>query len=421
MICYATTDNQGSIMCIVDEAGKKVFEATYDAWGKQYVIRNNIGFIRGYTDHEMLPEFELINMNGRIYDPVVARFLSPDNYVQMPENTQNFNRYSYCLNNPLKYTDPSGEWFGIDDLFIAGISFAAGYISNSLSTGHWGWESIKAGTISAVSSWIGFNTAGMATGAITTNTLEQGMNIGLNTVLSSFLPPITIPFSSHLGLSFSPLCGFGTGGLSFGAGLSIGYTNGDISIQAGMGMGNYYSGWNVGASYKGFGGGFGITSYKKGTFQGLNIDAQKVASIGVRVGNVSFNISNDLWGDHEDRWRTSAAELSIGKFSIGTYVDTNWGKEESFDPKVIKGKDKFLGTGDTWNNGKVYSAPIWVGYRLNNMSYKLGISHPYVQSLTQNFVHKYITPTPYFLDYSLFTQGLFSYSGNLNPFTLWNY
>ncbi len=68
---------------------------------------------RGYTAHEMLPTFALINMNGRLYDPVLGRMLSPDNYIQLPDFTQNFNRYSYVLNNPLKYTDPSGEivWF----------------------------------------------------------------------------------------------------------------------------------------------------------------------------------------------------------------------------------------------------------------------------------------------------------------------
>ena len=49
------------------------------------------------------------NMNGRLYDPVIGRFFSPDNYVQDMEGTQSFNRYSYCLNNPLKYTDPTGQ------------------------------------------------------------------------------------------------------------------------------------------------------------------------------------------------------------------------------------------------------------------------------------------------------------------------
>lgn len=51
----------------------------------------------------------LININGRLYDAKLHRFLQPDNYVQNPTNTQNFNRYDYVLNNPLKYTDASGE------------------------------------------------------------------------------------------------------------------------------------------------------------------------------------------------------------------------------------------------------------------------------------------------------------------------
>ena len=73
---------------------------------------NNLSLTpRGFTGHEHYPEFKIINMNGRLYDPVIGRFFSPDNFVQTPEFTQGFNRYSYCLNNPLKYTDPSGELF----------------------------------------------------------------------------------------------------------------------------------------------------------------------------------------------------------------------------------------------------------------------------------------------------------------------
>lgn len=47
-------------------------------------------------------------MNGRLYDPLIGRMLSPDNYVDDATNTQSYNRYSYVANNPLKYTDPSG-------------------------------------------------------------------------------------------------------------------------------------------------------------------------------------------------------------------------------------------------------------------------------------------------------------------------
>lgn len=63
---------------------------------------------RGFTGHENLDRTGFIHMNGRVYDPQLARFLSPDPLVQTPTNSQSWNRYSYVFNNPLKYTDPSG-------------------------------------------------------------------------------------------------------------------------------------------------------------------------------------------------------------------------------------------------------------------------------------------------------------------------
>jgi RHS repeat-associated protein len=63
---------------------------------------------RGFTGHEMLDTIGLIHMNGRVYDPLVGRFLSADPYIQSPYNLQSYNRYSYVMNNPLGYTDPSG-------------------------------------------------------------------------------------------------------------------------------------------------------------------------------------------------------------------------------------------------------------------------------------------------------------------------
>lgn len=119
---YVYSDHLGSILTLTDDQGTIVFEQNFDAWGRK---RNpsdwtytNIPFpsgdmewlYRGYTGHEHLPEFSLINMNGRMYDPVVGVMLSPDNYVQEISSTKNFNRYSYCVNNPLNSTDPSGDF-----------------------------------------------------------------------------------------------------------------------------------------------------------------------------------------------------------------------------------------------------------------------------------------------------------------------
>ena len=82
----------------------------------------------GFTGHEHYAELKIINMNGRLFDPVIARFFSPDNFVQSPDFTQSFNRYSYCLNNPLQYVDPSGEklkWW--QNLLIGlGLDFLTG-------------------------------------------------------------------------------------------------------------------------------------------------------------------------------------------------------------------------------------------------------------------------------------------------------
>ncbi|MCB4234348.1 hypothetical protein LDL59_02355 [Kaistella anthropi] len=66
---------------------------------------------RGYTSHEHFAEVGLIHMNGRLYDPLLRRFLNADENIQDPHNTQNYNKYGYVLNNPLMYNDPSGEIF----------------------------------------------------------------------------------------------------------------------------------------------------------------------------------------------------------------------------------------------------------------------------------------------------------------------
>jgi RHS repeat-associated protein len=85
---------------------------------------------RGYTGHEHL-DFGLIHMNGRVYDPRWGRFLQADPIIQSPYDLQNYNRYSYVMNNPLSFTDPTG--------FSSLDRFAARFTRNfALSIGDFG-------------------------------------------------------------------------------------------------------------------------------------------------------------------------------------------------------------------------------------------------------------------------------------------
>ena len=123
---FVLKDHLGSWTVITDENGEVEQEVSFDAWGN---LRNpetwtNYSenetyeepmFDRGFTGHEHLAAFGLINMNGRMYDPMMSSFLSVDRFVQSFDNSQSFNRYAYCLYNPLRYVDPTGWRPGIGD------------------------------------------------------------------------------------------------------------------------------------------------------------------------------------------------------------------------------------------------------------------------------------------------------------------
>ena len=112
------TNFNGSIEKISNKNGNVVDSMSYTPfgqrrmfsdWSKTDTAKHLID--RGFTGQQHLDNFALINFNGRMYDPVLAHFLSPDPYIQSPENPLNYNRYSYCLFSPLQYVDPSGEMY----------------------------------------------------------------------------------------------------------------------------------------------------------------------------------------------------------------------------------------------------------------------------------------------------------------------
>ena len=111
---YLHKDHLGSVVTVSDDKGKAAQRYSYDPWGKR-LKEQGLGetplselSTRGFTGHEHISSLDLIHMNGRVYDPNIGRFISPDPIIQNPFNLQSLNRYSYVWNNPLSNVDPSG-------------------------------------------------------------------------------------------------------------------------------------------------------------------------------------------------------------------------------------------------------------------------------------------------------------------------
>lgn len=119
-------DQQNSISTIVtDSSGAALVNESFTAFGNrreastwtgtptstELTNMNNITR-QGYTFQTVLGSMGLNHMNGRVEDSFTGRFLSPDPFTQDMGDTQNYNRYTYVLNNPLTYIDPSGFFCG---------------------------------------------------------------------------------------------------------------------------------------------------------------------------------------------------------------------------------------------------------------------------------------------------------------------
>lgn len=242
---YIFTDHLGSITTIADNRGNVEQRLSYDAWGN---LRNAktwcSAFVgtpmldRGFTGHEHLYNFGLINMNGRMYDPVMSCFLSPDNYIQSPENSQSFNRYAYCMNNPLKYTDPDGEyWHLVIGALIGGTANVLANLNHIESfgqgLGYFGIGALagglSAGVGAGVSSLIGAGTFGAGfVGSATAGT-----------AVSSFTSGAVI--GASYGFTHDFITGTGNSWMT-GHTLGKGITDGLLSGMAGMGRSALFGG-----------------------------------------------------------------------------------------------------------------------------------------------------------------------------------
>lgn len=141
---YWHRDRMGSVQMVTDENQNIIGLFNYDPWGKSrdpftwtstdqlFVTDNN----RGFTGHEHLSIFGLINMNGRVYDPTLARFLTPDPNLVDNMSPLGMNRFIYCRHNPMMHTDPSGYFFdflfGVNGVFTPILEPAMNIVGNAI-------------------------------------------------------------------------------------------------------------------------------------------------------------------------------------------------------------------------------------------------------------------------------------------------
>ncbi|MRR51414.1 MAG: type IV secretion protein Rhs [Rhodocyclaceae bacterium] len=185
VVRYLHRDNLSSTTTVTDEAGAVIERLAYEPFGKRRFPQgptdpNNtlvpLNTERGFTNHEHVDELGLIHMNGRVYDPLIGRFVSPDPFIQDPYNLQAYNRYAYVWNNPLNSTDPSG-YFKFGSFFRTVVAIAAAYYLGPGGSAALFSSQTTAAIIanSAV--------AGFAAGAIQTGSLQGGLQGAFSGVL----------------------------------------------------------------------------------------------------------------------------------------------------------------------------------------------------------------------------------------------
>jgi len=404
---------------------------SFDPWGRRrnptdwtftaVPTEDNYLIDRGFTGHEHLDLFGLVNMNARMYDPLLGRMLSPDNYVQAPGSSQGYNRYSYAMNNPLVFTDPSGEFVGI--MYFGGV-VGIGYLSNLLN----GYSDPLGNAYNDAEIFVDeFSNCARYP-------IYQDENTYVSAGIDVFNAGISID-DYHKEDDFTFYAGTGVDMAERAWGnASVTYTTGDWSFTAGGGFS--YGGTNVFTGNSTPGGGrsyFGITYYDDihnlGFSAGIThfggAHSQYNLYVGGWIGDFSATTTNDFL--FSDKYRTAALEFGIGDFSGGfnLYTTSPPEKEYKSDPQMggdenwispIHGKPEH----GTYSSGERIYAALYIGMRIGKNVSRIGVDAPWAQDGIQNFAHKKLG-YPFFNTDKGPPSRMFMQSGNYFPYSLYLY
>jgi RHS repeat-associated protein len=109
-VTYLLADQLGSTQVTADEQGSELGRYLYTAWGETRQVSGETATDRLYTGQRQETEIGLYYYNARWYDPALGRFVQADTIVPESQGVQGWDRFAYVYNNPVRYTDPSGNW-----------------------------------------------------------------------------------------------------------------------------------------------------------------------------------------------------------------------------------------------------------------------------------------------------------------------
>lgn len=458
---YLHKDYLGSILAITDGNGKKLEQRHYDAWGNITHLKIGTGVVitdqavikktallldRGYTSHEHFQELGIIHMNGRLYDPILRRFLNADENIQEPFNTQNYNKYGYVFNNPLLFNDPSGEIAFVAGFFLtyiapviwgaiigAGTGLAIYTVGTLINGQKW---NIKGALKATMQGAISGAMAGVFSPSIFSASYGTLKYIA-NQVASTILPSFDYNIGSF-SFNISPSIAIGKG-WGVGANFSATFHAGDFNLSAGFGIVNYgahpgteTTGWEYRKS--------AMLSYDNGKFgmsfgtniwsglKGIDEESinQRTGIIGIHSGDFrakyendgGFGINNLKLGDSGDSYRTAALNLNIGDYSIGFNLFT--GKRVNI-LKEYPENIQYDQYGNKYKYG--YVDEVGTPYRLGTLSigyknFHFGTNSEKIRHAIQDtFIHRLIHDAG-FQNQSWKWKGYLQYK-TTNKFTSW--
>ena len=287
---------------MTDETGSKVSQTEYQPYGKVSEQTGDDVTPYKFTGKE-LDTTGLYYYGARYYDPEIGRFITPDSIVQSPYDPQTLNRYTYCRNNPLKYVDPSGHFFG---LIIAAIIGA-----------------VIGGAVAAATG--GDIVKGLVFGAISGALFAGFGQIAQNLVRMATVPGGIGPMTAGANMTSKVL-----GGVLGGA-ASAGVSGGNVGMGAlGGGLGTGLGGFGIlGAAVAG-----GIMSEAQGGSFGQGA-AQGATYAGIAAGvNFSLNKFNRS-APKSDNSTESAIKQAAIDGDVQRAVDI--GQAEGGAQGIIKG------------------------------------------------------------------------------------